>query len=318
MSKDVLDDLLKDDVDDDDDGDDNTDKNNNDALSSLKDEIEDLKKEKFGLLQDVKGERRKRQEFKSELDNLKGTVSTILEQNANRSSSDQNDDSAKSRIPVEYTDDGDSFLSSNKIDEILASRTQKYEEEINNLKRMLLDSTQQAQQNQAADRALQSLLGEDERFGKAYTEYQKARDWANEKVIDYQEKNNITGFMNSVQALEHVFDKNSEAEFEKQFPGYDLEAILLGGDSPRLLRRALSNISESFDNPASNQDDKFQKVLKKPSGLGQKANAKSNDDGITSSLGDISATDLLNLTDAQVKALEKALLDEEKSDGVKF
>jgi len=315
---DILDDLLDADPEDD-----MEEEESAEDINSIKAELENLKKEKYGLLQDVKSERRKRQEFQSykeELDTLKGTVAAILEQNAQRTSPDS-DESLKG-MPVEYTDDGEAYVKPDKVVDIFKSQLESQQNEIESLKAQLQASMAQATQSQENNAVINSLLGEDERFDRAYKKYQSARKWANDRVIEFQQERNITGYIRPTEALDHVFsNKMLEDEFKKEFPGIAIEDVILAGESPRLMKRALSNIAGILEDKTTEPvpNSKFQKVLNKPSGLGKKANAKAGSSDLLGQLGEsFSSLDVLSLSDAQVQALEKALLDEEKSDGVKF
>jgi hypothetical protein len=65
-------------------------------------------------------------------------------------------------------------------------------------------------------------------------------------------------------------------------------------------------------------DSRFQQVLKKPSGLGKSANAKGGETPLSERAGNMSATDILSLSDEQIAALERSLLKEEETDGVVY
>ena len=69
------------------------------------------------------------------------------------------------------------------------------------------------------------------------------------------------------------------------------------------------------ENPNTNNDDdneRFKEVLKKPSGLVNAPKSTKNYElSILDKLEDLSSDDVMNLTDKQIKALEKAMLEEE-------
>jgi hypothetical protein len=63
---------------------------------------------------------------------------------------------------------------------------------------------------------------------------------------------------------------------------------------------------------------KFKKLLSKPSGLGQTPNAKAGHMNVSEKVGSLSPDDIFNLNDAQIRALEAALAQEEREGGVNF
>ncbi len=132
--------------------------------------------------------------------------------------------------------------------------------------------------------------------------------------------NNIQGTLSSGQALDHVFTDDLTKEFESEFENIDLVDVVTAEDSQHHFRKMLSNVANPTtpDNNDDKPDSRFQQVLQKPSGLGKSANAKSGELPLSERAGNMSATDILNLSDDQITALEKALLREEETDGVKF
>jgi hypothetical protein len=50
-------------------------------------------------------------------------------------------------------------------------------------------------------------------------------------------------------------------------------------------------------------DSRFQKVLNKPSTLGNQANAKAGQLSVLEKVGNLKTEDIMNLTDAQIEAL---------------
>jgi len=323
--------LMAEDADAEDANDDDSNKDDKNDSDSEEDKP-DWDRERAGLLKGIQEERKKRQKFESQLkdsqrrlDTLTGTVQAILQ---NRSKQDAADEGEKKtpKIVIEQDDEGNDVLPVDKLDVILAP----YKEEIENLRQMISASTQQVQQNAEQTNALQEILGEDERFPRAHNKYIKARTWANNKVIEwlhdngYQQGSTMTG----EQAMDYVFTPELESEFSELFPKASLEHIV--GNSKRSFRKALMSLSEepTSDDDADDdaelkarkkeQNDRFQKVLKKPSGLADSRNSKSGTLSVSDRVGELSADELVNMTDKEAAELERLLLAEEKSDGIKF
>lgn len=285
-------------------------------VETLKDQIAELDKEKQGLLRGVKDERRKRQELKGRLDQVTDTVNDILSKRDQLATQEPKPTEAVvNGIPVEYTDDGDAFIPADKMTAI----TSPYEERIQDLERQLDALATGQDQKAQAQKIMDAIVGENEAFTPAYGKYQAARQWVEDQVVDFSRRNNIQGTLTSGQALDHVFDDDLKQEFESRFANIDLVDIITAEDSTHHFRRMLSNVAESTTPKTDNQpDSRFQKVLNKPSGLGKSTNAKSGEIPLSERAGGMGSDDIMNLSDEQIAALEKALLNEEKTDGVQW
>lgn len=278
--------------------------------------IADLEKKSKGFYDNMKEERRKRQDIQSELDRVKGTVAAILEMRKQPVPAELNKPKFDG-FAVKETEDGDLYVPS----EHLRTLTEPYEAKIAALEQRLAQTNIQRNVEDETQKVLQSIVGEDTSYGPAYQRYQSARKWANDQVIAFQRENGMRGPISSGQALDTVFsDSQIEQEFNTKFPGMNIEDVVQAEDSQRLFRRALKNVSATMQKqePNRDQDERFKRVLNKPAGLGSSTNAKGAKLSISDKMGDLSPGDIMNLTDAQVKALEKALLSEEKQDGLTF
>lgn len=308
--KDLLDDILLEDPQDDDP------KFDSKEMESLKEQLAELEKEKQGLLKGVKDERRKRQELKGRLDQVTESVNDILatrDQLANQQLEKKVAEANVNGIPVEFTDDGDAFLPMDKVNAI----TTPYERKIAELEQRLEYLSAAGDQRARAQKTIETIVGKDESYGPAYNKYRSARDWVESKVVDFQRMNNIQGTLSPGQALDHVFDADLKQEFESSFENIDLVDVVTAEESELLFERTLSNIANAMTPKTDNQpDSRFQKVLQKPSGLGKSANAKGGEIPLSERAGNMSASDIMNLTDAQIEALEKALMKEEETDGI--
>lgn len=340
MPKDILDELLNSDedetqdepdVDDGDEGDDEVQDEPNDEPEdkpddryvSLEAKLDELANEKKGLYKELKGERQKRQELTGRLEQLTGTIQQIINSRSEQSKEDGTTEKKTVKgIPVEFTEDGDALIPQ----DALASITKPYEEKIAALEKYLQTANHSQQKEKAADELINRLISEDDRYPDAYRAYQKARTWVNDRVIDWMEDNNLEGEMTSGQALDYVVDKDMEEEFSKRFPGLDIERVVTAEDSQRLFRRMLENVAGTFDDDQTNtntktdtrDESKVKKLMKKPSGLGSSSNAKAGDLSVIDKAADLTTDDIMGMSDKQIAELEKALLEEEKSGGIKF
>jgi hypothetical protein len=291
-----------------------------DDISALRKEIDDLNKEKHGLLKNVKQERSRRQEISGRLSQLTDTVNGILEAKNKPTGPAPEQDPKKGKLPVTWTEDGEGFIQADKIDEMLTP----YQERIAELEQMVQNSTARNSAEIEVEKIRQAIVGEDERYEPAYRKYQAARKWVVDQVTDFQRANDVGRPITSGEALDYVFaDKDLEAEFNSAYPNMDLTDIVTAEDSQRHLRRTLSNLATAMS-PSEDQsnarkpDSRFQKVLNKPSALGNNANAKSGHESVLDKIHSLKAEDYMDLTDSQIDALLRAVAEEEKNEGVTF
>jgi hypothetical protein len=271
-----------------------------------------------GFYNEMRSERQKRQEIQSQLDRLTNTLNTILA--SKKASSEAENASGKKfkGIPVAETEDGDLYIPSEHLDPILAARDEK----IRNLEMLLTRSNASQNAETEAEKIKLALVGENESYGAAYQKYQAARKWASDQVAAFQRENGISGLMTSGQALDYVFDDTIEAEFNKRFPNIPLDVVITAEDSQRNFKNMLKTISSVIGKSKETEGDetagRFKKLLRKPSGLGSTPNAKGGHMNVSEKLEGINFQDIMNLDDRQIKALQEALLLEEKDGGLTF
>jgi hypothetical protein len=284
----------------------------NDEMKSLKDQLSEKEKQINGLLQTVKSDRRKRQEMKGQLDSVTTTINSILTERQQMKES-LNKSSDDDRIQIDVTEDGEAFLPKSKLDDIVAP----FQSRIDELEQKLQLANQQQDADKESNQLIQSIIGEDERYGAVYPKYQRARKWVNDRVIEFQKDNNIQGQLTSGQALTHVFDEKMTSEFEKSFPGLNLAAVTTAEDSTWHFKDMLSKSAESLFSKHE-PDARFRQVMNKPSGLGKSANAKGGELSLTDRVSQLGSMDIMDLNDDQIAALTKYMQNDEQKDGIKF
>jgi len=282
-----------------------------DELSALKTQVEDLNKDKQGLLSATKDERRKRQAATDRLNQLEGAVSAILSQRQQQGkeslSLGEAADAQSKGIPVTYDDEGNGWIDPNVMSDMLTPYQQKIQELETRLQQA--DATNSAVSQ--AEKIRQGIIGEDERFGLASGKYRAARKWVEDVVFDYAKTNNIQNKISSGEALDYVFDTQLRKEFKDEFKNLDLVDIVTAEDSQDHFRRMLNNVAEvttpkdelDLTSPKDKMDSRFQKVLDKPSSLGTQANAKAGQLTILEKVGNLNTADIMDLSDDQVDAL---------------
>lgn len=309
--KDLLDDLLTDENDDDGEG---TGKESDEA-KALKEELAALKKENHGLLTTVKKERGKRQNSDGRLEQLTATVNGIIEQNKSGAADLPTKAEADDGLRVLYNDDGEPYLPTESLNTLLSQQQQ----EINQLKEALQITASQSTAVAEAEKAKMAIVGKDESYGPAYTKYQTARRWVESAVDQWQhETGNVGKQVGSGYALDHIFDASLREQFNAEFPDMDIFTIVTAEDGLGHFERTLQSLAPKADETTElkKPDSRFKQVMDKPSSLGKTANAKT-EPSIFERAGNLSATDIGELSDAQVAALEKAMRSEE-NDGITF
>jgi hypothetical protein len=315
MPKDQTDDLIESLLDSDDETDDDV------TTKTLKEELAALKKENHGLLTTVKKERSKRQNSDGKLEQLSGqynhlsdTVNGILEQKRT-GAADPTPAAGTEGPQVLYNDDGDPYLPTEAVNSLITPLQQ----EIDELKQALQITTTQSAAQAEAERAKAAVIGKDEAYGPAHAKYQTARNWVEKVVENWQYQTGNQGQqVGSGYALDTIFDADLREQFSTEFPDMDLFTIVTAEDGLDHFERTLQSlvVKEEELVPTKKLDSRFRQVLNKPSTLGKTANAKA-EPTIVEKAGNLSASDIGSLTDAQVAALEKAMLAEE-NEGIDF
>jgi hypothetical protein len=289
-----------------------------DPLAVLQAKLEEAEKQRRGMYNDLKSERRTRQELSGQINSLTQTVQQILQQ---RQAAVKMPEPEKQAITFEFNEDGEAYIQKDQ----LKALTLPLEQEILNLRAQIQATTGQLDAEAATSAVIQKIASEDDAFSEALPVYQKARTWANNAVIEWSNLNNINQELTSAQALNYVFDQDLVKEFESKFPGIDLEHVVTAQDGEYHFRRTLKNIAKALTKedvreelPAKKGSEKFKKLLAKPTGLGAATNKGVASKSILDVSESLSGLDALDLSDAQAKALERALHKEEQVGGIKF
>lgn len=289
-----------------------------DALDELKTQIDNLEKEKQGLYHNVKGERRKRQELQTKLDKLSSKVEDILTKTSQAAAAKTGDDAKKSKgLAVQYDEDGNPYLP----DDALLNFAAPYQKRIDELTNYIANLQSATKADREVDTFIQDAVSEDESYQPAYSEYKKAFKWANNKVVEFMDENDIKQPLSSGQALDHVLSNPDVVEeFNKKFPAMadKLDVIVTAEDSKTLFKRMLKTVSAGLQEAGKPKvDPNFKKLLTKPSGLSNAKNQKAAEVSILDKLDSLTAEDYAEMSDDQIAALDELMRKEELSAGIK-
>lgn len=311
----LLDDLLDGEIDSDEEG--------KVDINDLQGKIEELERQNKGLLSAKQAEVSKRQAVANRLEQLEGAVSNILSKRQKEGmeslTESQVSEVRTKGLPVVYDDDGNAFVDHTSVQSLISP----YEKKINELEDKLQQTSNANAAIDAAERTRQGIIGEDERYGPANNRYMAARKWVEDVVIDFAQSNGVNRKLTSGEALDYVFDSELKNEFQTKFKDMDLIDVVTAEDSQDHFRRMLRNVSKAItpnddSTTGPRMDSRFQKVLKKPSSLGNDANAKAGQLSISDKLDNLSYKDLTDLSDSEADTLMKALREEELRDGITF
>jgi hypothetical protein len=211
----------------------------NEELDALKAQVEELTTANAGLLKAKQAAVRKRQDGDDRLAQLEGAVSSILSQRQQQGmeslSVSEAADATQRGIPVTYDDDGNGWIDQGLVEQMLTP----YQEQIKDLEAKLQQTEGVVAGQASANKVMEGIIGEDERYGPASGRYRAARKWVEDQVDDYSRTNGVTRPLTSGEALDYVFkDAYSQSEFNKQFEGLDLVDIVTAEDSQAHFRHS--------------------------------------------------------------------------------
>jgi len=290
---------------------------NMDELNALKSKVEELELARTGLLKAKQAATLKRQSAEERLAQLEGAVGTMLSQRQQQgmaSLSESQVAGARAKgIPVTYDEDGNGWIDMSIMNQFANEIVSPYAQKINDLEARLQNSTASTAAQTNAEKVMSGIIGEDERFGPASGRYRAARKWVEDTVFDFAKTNDIKQALSSGQALDHVFsDPYIQEQFKRQFEGIDLVDIVTAEDSQAHFRRTLDHIAGAMTPkddftamPKDKMDSRFQKVLNKPSSLGNQANAKAGQLSVLDRLSNIRPEELMEFSDEQIETLLK-------------
>jgi hypothetical protein len=284
-------------------------------------EFQALQKQNKGLIKDLQGERTKRQHMSGKYDQLSTTVNEIL---IKSKASKAVDDVKKAKgIAIEYDDEGHPYVPQSAIDELVTNVNKS----VNTVGSAVQDlATIQDQNNQAKQR-LDAVIGRKPEYADVYNRVNAARSFINDKVIEWQKQ---TGYQNAV-SEEDVLTLIQRgdidmSEFNKTYEGFDVDDIVRSHLTDYTLEKAMNGVlalsqqgddddsQDDGDNTNNKASDTFKKVLSKPNSLGSAANNKGSKTDPFERLAQVSADDLLSLTDDDEAALLEAMAREENQE----
>lgn len=275
-------------------------------ISPLEERLAELEKQNQGLLNAITDERRKRQHSDGRLSQITELMSTAKERAADKEPAQK--EAKPSHVPIEVTDDGKAFISTEALDALLKTKLKNYEEPLQRMQQEMEAAKATTEQERAFQESVSAVLSEDDEYPTAYRSVQKAADWVNKEVMRMQEQSGIDGYVPTAVALELLAGTAVEQEFTKRFPGMDFERTIKAYDSKWDLKQAIKSTISVGKKPAPKGIDplKAARVMGKPSSLTTPKQLKgggiSDDD-----LDSLDMDTIINLTDAERDKLMRLL-----------
>lgn len=290
------------------------------SVEALKAKIAELEKERKGQLNDVIKSRQERSLFKSELTQLKDAVAMLLEKRQDSLTKEEEDVDpdplSDTKAKVEFNEDDKAYVDLAEVKKAISTENAKTKQEIAELKEQRAMEEAKA----AYDKNVQSIISEDERFGKAYENLQDVFKDLNDQIIELQKRTGElgnNGVLSADHALELFSGSPEEKEFFKQHPDVDPTRIVRAFNSRPDLRYSLRHIADVNkigvkDDVAAGLDDKIKDAKNKPGSLANQGNrAGEETSDLIERIASISTTDFELLSDAEAARIESMLLREE-------
>ena len=294
------------------------------SVDALKARIAELEKEAKGRLGDVVKSRQDKAQLRSELDELKGVVSTLLDRrkNALEDDSDNKDEEDEKKEPlsnfkksIEFGDGDDAYVDLSEVREAIAAANAKTQAEV--------DAIKQEKQMEAAKRAyienVRSVVSENEEIlAPAYDNLGELYKEMNDVVISIQERTGEAGEDGTIaidRAIELVESEPEGKKFLEAHPGIDPTRIARAYNSKVDLKAGLNHIASILNKDKSSDtpdiDDKIKQARSKPGSLAGQENRGSGAGDLIERIASLNVKDLEDLSDAEVAKIEAMLLKEE-------
>lgn len=283
--------------------------------------LTELEKANKGLLKELLSERKGRQTVEGKLSQIGTTLSELLKQREEKKATEvvkEKQTPELTKIALDLDENGNAFIKPELIAQIVDSNTPKGEiaelnKKIEGLSKAVEEEKERrkaeaikAESTNAFEKTIKSILGEAETYEPAYGSLQKAYNWLNDAIVDYQQENEVGELKSSGHAIDLIEESGIGEKFSKAFPDIDYANIVRMYDSKTDLRRALKALTPKAEAKKEGIDKLVKKASQKPSGLGSMKNQKSS----TSTLDEIAALstdDIMGLPDSDIDKIKRLL-----------
>ncbi len=198
-------------------------------IQELQQRLEQLEREKQGIYHEMKQERDLRQEAWNKLNEIQAWLES------------QKKEEPRPKIPVDFDDEDNPVIPGDAIAEVTQ---QAIKEQVAPIAAELemTKAEIQAQREQAKIMGLVGkVLKEDEKFPQAFQELEKSKQWLENTFNTWVASQGITP-ASKQDAIDLLFASGIEDEFQKNFPGMDLETLVDAyyiAETPAVMQRKL-------------------------------------------------------------------------------
>ena len=261
--------------------------------------VKNLEREISGLKKGISSERGKRQKVEGKLEQF-GQI-------FNESRAAKEEPTKQEKIPIEFDDDGNPFVSPEVVAKLNMQETQQLRDRLLSMESYLTYRAQQSSAQQNLARAVEP--GDVAVHNKLKAGYARV----DEMLAEYIQTTGHGPLNTFDQALDLMEQAGIDKQFEKEFPGLDLEATVEAFSSPRKLKRAIS-MAKSKDVPAG--DSSKDTVIKMgklgiSSHVGRSGTPGGNELTLDQIAG-LSQRDFDRLSEDQMKKIDRILEGEER------
>ena len=295
------------------------------TLEGLQSNLDQLNRANVGLRHALTDERGKRQQYEGRLQGISETFANALEARGTTQKIIQKEPEIPSKVPVSFEEDGTPFVKADEIARLTKIGTKDLESltrpQLDRLEQRLNLVTAQLTQGQALQsqrQAIDGLLSSN----PSYPEGLKALSgqWQHlNRMYDQYIYGNSLPVPNSIdEAMQQIIGSPVAAEFERQFPGSDVELLIETFTTPntaarqRKLRRALDMNVRSVKRPVDTiGQQNLTRLSRKPSNLGNIPNQVKSANTTIDRVADMSLDDFMKLSDSDIEKVQSLLAEQE-------
>ena len=284
-----------------------------DRLASLESQLSEKDKQIKGLTAAKQDVTNKWRESDAKFNQLHETVTTILSKREAAAQEEPPPPPEPRKIPVDIDEDGNAFITEDKLTELLGEKVKPVEEAVTSIHHQTAEQQKHQRAVKLFTDEVSRIVGEKEEYGPAFTEAQKAWTWLNERIVEGQKGGELQSgpFSTVDQALNAIDGTAIETEFAEAFPGADIDTtarMFAGGRSLRHTLNAYSSMVRPGENGGGQPAEKTLKQIagKASTPLGLK-NQKDSATQTIDTVASRSFDDLLGMSDDDASKLKSIL-----------
>jgi hypothetical protein len=279
-----------------------------DATAELQAKVDALTKEKDGIYKEMMSERKTRQELKSQMDNVAGLINELkIKKEAQTAKEDVE---TVNGIPVKFNEEGDPFIDPKDLMPVVEPTLNEVKQDVSSIK----DNSQAQALELKNTEIINSVLQADPSYVAGFQKVQQAWTFLDKGLEDIIIQKGIDPASLTLDGALDIIEKSDVArQFSEQFPGLDIDLVVdantrgpNGLVSGRKLRKAVKSAT-ALSTDGKKQLNKLKFIASKPNNLASQSNQKGGGGRTLNDIAEINVDDFLNLSDADIAKLERAL-----------